>query len=92
MYDYKKTCLTLTFVPLMLASLANYPILQTLWAHSFDDGTYSHAYLIPFVSAYLFYTSINDGKLKLRDAISIPFTALTIFVAIGLIFSVNLEV
>jgi exosortase A len=57
-------------------SLFNIPILQTLWRHSFDDGTYSHAYLIPFISIYLYYLLSIEGKLNYRKKISIPFTLL----------------
>ena len=49
----------------------NTPILATLWRHGFDDGTYSHAYLVPFISLYLYYLlSLND-KLQFRESLSI---------------------
>jgi exosortase len=34
-----------------------------LMTFSFDDGTYSHAYLIPFIMIYLVYESIQKGYL-----------------------------
>lgn len=49
----------------------NLPILLTLWRHGFDDGTYSHAYLIPFISMYLFYQLSQTGKLEFRATPSI---------------------
>ena len=58
--------------------LLNIPILVTLWRHSFDDGTYSHAYLIPIISLYLFYILQKAGKLAFREQISV--TAISIFI------------
>lgn len=54
----------------------NIPILVTLWRHGFDDGTYSHAFLIPFISLYLYYELVQSGKLQFRDKISIAPTIL----------------
>jgi exosortase len=34
--------------------------------YSFDDGTYSHAYLIPFMSAYLAWVGWREGHLTTR--------------------------
>jgi exosortase A len=47
-------------------SLLNIPVLITLWRHGFDDGTYSHAFLIPFISLYLYYELAESGKLQFR--------------------------
>ena len=55
--------------------------MQTLWSYSFDDGTYSHAYLIPFIVAYLFYVINSNGELKYRETISLPASALLIISA-----------
>ena len=55
---------------LLTVSLLNIPVLVTLWRHSFDDGTYSHAYLIPIISLYLFYVLQSAGKLTFRTQIS----------------------
>jgi exosortase A len=48
----------------------NLPVLVTLWRHSFDDGTYSHAYLIPFITLYLYHQLQNDKLLIYRDHFS----------------------
>jgi exosortase A len=48
----------------------NIPILITLWRHGFDDGTYSHAFLIPFISLYLYYELAQSGKLRFREKFS----------------------
>jgi exosortase A len=49
-----------------LFSCLNLPILTTLWRHGFDDGTYSHAFLIPFISFYLYFKLDEIGKLQFR--------------------------
>lgn len=49
----------------------NIPILVTLWRHGFDDGTYSHAFLIPFISLYLYYELAQNGKLQFREKFSV---------------------
>lgn len=59
-------------------SLLNIPIIKSLWQYSFDDGTYSHAYLIPFIVAYLFYVINKNAELKYRETISFP--ALTLLI------------
>lgn len=61
-----------------LTALFNIPIMHTLWSYSFDDGTYSHAYLIPFIVAYLFYVINSNGELKYRENISIPASLLLV--------------
>jgi exosortase A len=53
-----------------LIILLNLPIMATLWRYSFDDGTYSHAYLIPFVVIYLYFTLYKSNKLQLREKLS----------------------
>ena len=65
----------------ILIALLNIPIMQTLWRYSFDDGTYSHAYLIPLIVAYLFYVINNNGELKYRKTISLPASVLLIISA-----------
>ena len=71
------------FVFLITISVAlfNIPIVLTLWNYSFDDGTYSHAYLIPLIVTYLFYLMNNDGELKYRETISLPAVILLIISA-----------
>jgi exosortase A len=53
-----------------LIILFNVPIMATLWQYSFDDGTYSHAYLVPFIVFYLYFTLYKNNKLQLRKKIS----------------------
>ncbi|WP_170235771.1 exosortase [Colwellia demingiae] len=65
----------------ILIALLNIPIMQTLWSYSFDDGTYSHAYFIPLIVAYLFYVINNNGELKYRETISLPASVLLIISA-----------
>jgi len=44
--------------------------MTTLWRYSFDDGTYSHAYLIPVIVGYLFYDLSTSKELIFRQQIS----------------------
>ncbi|MDP4536351.1 exosortase [Alkalimonas collagenimarina] len=43
--------------------LANPSIISDLRSYSFDDGTYSHAYLIPFVILYLYWNAAKQHEL-----------------------------
>jgi len=54
-----------------VVSLLNIPVLITLWRHGFDDGTYSHAFLIPFISLYLYFLLAETGKLQFRKELAI---------------------
>ncbi len=40
---------------------------MTIWRYSFDDGTYSHAPLIPLISIYLLYFSFTNNSFKFRQ-------------------------
>lgn len=48
----------------------NVPVMTTLWRHSFDDGTYSHAYLIPFITLYLYHQLKDEGLLAYQQSFS----------------------
>lgn len=39
----------------VIVSLLFWPVILDIWRYSFDDGTYSHAFLIPFVALYVLY-------------------------------------
>ncbi len=52
---------------LVLFSFLNIPVLVTIWENSFDDGTYSHAYLIPVISLYLYHKISKTGQLVYRN-------------------------
>lgn len=90
---------TFTKVPLIgillifvIVSLLNIPVLVTLWRHSFDDGTYSHAYLIPVISLYLFYILQKLEKLKFRKILSIPATLIFISSCIALFLTSKAQI
>ena len=72
--------------------LINYPLIETLWRHSFDDGTYSHAYFIPFITAYLFYVVDQSGKLELRRQFSLPWLVITMMAGILLFSATNAQI
>ena len=44
----------------------NPQIIADWMIYSFDDGTYSHAYLIPFMSGYIAYTAWQREQLTAR--------------------------
>jgi exosortase A len=73
-------------------SLFNYPVLETLWRHSFDDGTYSHAFLIPFIVIYLFFELGRSGKLIFRTKISILSIALLTMSGLFLFLTSNAQI
>ena len=68
--------------------LSQFSILQNFWEYSFDDGTYSHAYLIPFISAFLYWQLHKENLLTVNKKINIvALVALIISTALVLIFS-----
>jgi len=70
----------------------NIPVLATLWRHGFDDGTYSHAFLIPFISLYLYYELSKNGKLQFREKLSVIPTILLILSCYLLFITSNAQV
>lgn len=56
-------------IPIILF-LINIPVAKTLWRHGFDDGSYSHAFLIPFIYAYLCFILYQENKLDFRKKIN----------------------
>lgn len=50
----------------LLFFLLNPSIISDLRTYSFDDGTYSHAYLIPFVIAFLYWRAFKQQQLILE--------------------------
>ena len=73
----------------VLFSIFNIPVLQTIWENSFDDGTYSHAYLIPVISMYLYYHLSKTGQLVYRNTpsffpiIMLSFSAALFFIMVS---------
>lgn len=65
-------------------SAINVPIITTLWRHGFDDGTYSHAFIIPFISLFLYYKLNDIQKLEFRERPDFYF--LTCLALCGVIF------
>ncbi|WP_158306760.1 exosortase [Alteromonas naphthalenivorans] len=50
--------------------LFNYPIMETIWDHGFDDGTYSHSFLVPFIVIYLMYILEVEQRVSFRSSVS----------------------
>ena len=76
----------------LIVGAFNYPIVQTLSRHSFDDGTYSHAYLIPFISLYLYYYLVKNGKITFRLSFSFIAALSLILCCIGLYLVTNAQI
>jgi exosortase A len=70
----------------------NIPILITLWRHGFDDGTYSHAFLIPFISLYLYYELAQSGKLRFREKFAVLPTILLLLSCYLLFITTNAQI
>jgi len=66
--------------------------METLWRHSFDDGTYSHAFLIPFIVFYLFFELSRSGKLHFREKISVLSIVLLSLSGILLFITTNAQI
>lgn len=79
-------------VIILAACLVNIPLLQTIWIHGFDDGTYSHAFLIPFISAYLLYTSVKEGRVALRNRPSLLWLLATVLAGLLLYISAKAQI
>ena len=76
----------------VLFSIFNIPVIQTIWENSFDDGTYSHAYLIPVISMYLYYHLSKTGQLIYRDTPSLLPIALLCFSALLFFIMVSAQI
>jgi len=77
---------------LALVSLFNIPVLTTVWRYSFDDGTYSHAYLIPFIVLYLYFKLSGIGKLVFREKISLPSIIILLATGFALFVTSNAQI
>jgi len=75
-----------------VVSLLNIPVLITLWKHGFDDGTYSHAFLIPFISLYLYFLLAETGKLEFRKELGITPTVLLVISCYLLFVTTNAQI
>jgi len=83
--------LSILVLMLLAYSLLNLPVINTLWRHSFDDGTYSHAYLIPLISLYLLYLVGNHQLIAFRDRPSLLAIGATLSIALAYYVSVNAQ-
>ncbi|WP_427978862.1 exosortase [Agarivorans sp.] len=61
-----------------------WPVVLDIWRYSFDDGTYSHAFLIPLVAVYVLYDCRK--QLQFRQSSSIWLALLIICLALELLF------
>lgn len=75
-----------------IISLLNTPVLVTLWRHGFDDGTYSHSYLIPFISLYLYYLLAQVNILQFRQELATVPTILFVLSCYLLFITTNAQI
>lgn len=61
------------------------PIIENIWHYSFDDGTYSHAYLIPFISMYLYWNLFTDGELQFNNKVNYIHLLAAVFLGYALL-------
>jgi len=71
---------------MLLVFFLNASVSQTILKYSFDDGTYSHAYLIPFITIYLFYSlNQSSSQLVFRKNIS-SYASILFLIAVCFLF------
>jgi exosortase A len=87
---YRLTFLAVTLL-LVVIWLLNIPIAKTLWRHSFDDGTYSHSYLIPFVMLYLYHNLAKIGMLQFAQKTDILKGLILVFSCICLFLTASAQ-
>lgn len=81
--------LLLLAVVYIAIALTQLPIIENFWRYSFDDGTYSHAFLIPFICIYLYWLLFQSGelifnkKIHLVALISVILTSYILWVSIN---------
>ncbi|MDN3652411.1 exosortase [Thalassotalea ponticola] len=89
MKTFRVTPLIVIATVYVIAALLNVQIITTIWRHSFDDGSYSHAYLIPFICAFLFWRLYQRGELIGRTKLSV--TVIGYFVLASLLLFVSVR-
>jgi|TARA_R110002060_G_scaffold29186_2_gene39436 exosortase len=75
----------------LIIALTQLTILDNIWRYSFDDGTYSHAYLIPFISIYLYWILFQSGELVFNNKLSLPILMVSVLIAYLLWVSMNAQ-
>lgn len=75
----------------LVIALTQLPILDNIWRYSFDDGTYSHAYLIPLISIYLYWILFQSGELVLNNKLSLPVLTVSVLITYLLWVSMNAQ-
>lgn len=74
----------------MAIALTQMPIVENIWQYSFDDGTYSHASLIPFISIYLYWNLFCAGELLFNNKVNYVTLLVTLLLGYALfVFSVG---
>lgn len=66
----------------------NQDVLAQVWRYSFDDGTYSHAFIIPFISLFFIYKAVHEQGLVFRQ--QRLWLGITLQLMIGLVYLVTI--
>lgn len=82
----------ITILLLFVIVAANIPIAETLARYSFDDGTYSHAYLIPFITLYLYFNLAKYRLIQYRVTPNIFALGLLGLSCFGLFVATNAQI
>jgi len=78
--------LIILLVTTVFFCVSQLPIVENIWEFSFDDGTYSHAYLIPFICVYLFWSLFKNNELTFNQEFNYKAFGVLFFVGLALSF------
>ena len=85
-----KSFWTIILLHILIIAL-HLPVVETIWRHSFDDGTYSHAYLIPLITIFLYFQLAKVGELTFNTKILLLPALGVLGSAIGLLLAINVQ-
>ena len=73
--------LAFLFLIYMAVFITQPAIIQNIWHYSFDDGTYSHAFLIPIIIIYLYGVLFKEHQLIINEKINYLILLITLILA-----------
>ena len=72
----------------LLLGYLNQDVLAQIGRYSFDDGTYSHAFIIPFISLFFMYKAVHEQGLVFRQRRL--WLGITLQLVIGLVYLITI--
>ena len=78
--------LVIIFLIYIAVGITQPAIIQNIWDYSFDDGTYSHAFLIPIIITFLYGVLFKEHQLIINENISFIVVFITLAFACFLTF------